>query len=54
MAHLGQARRLSKDYERHDLTSESIVYPASICSLLRRLAPHPTTATHYHINEAAA
>jgi putative transposase len=53
-ATLGRARRLSKDYEHHDLSSESMVYLASTASLLRRLAPHALTATRYHISSAAA
>jgi putative transposase len=51
---LGRARRLSKDYEIEDLYSESMVYLASINSLLRRLAPSPATATRYHITSRAA
>jgi transposase len=54
LAILGRARRLSKDYERDDLYSESMVYLASIGSLLRRLAPSPATATRYHITSSAA
>lgn len=54
LANLGRARRLSKDYEREDLYSESMVYLASIGSLLRRLAPNAMTATRYHITSAAA
>lgn len=54
LAILGRARRLSKDYERDDLYSESMVYLASISSLLRRLASSPATATRYHVNSAAA
>jgi putative transposase len=53
-ATLGRARRLSKDDEHHDLCSESIVYLASIASLLRRLGPHARTATRYHISSTAA
>ena len=51
---LGRARRLSKDYEREDLYSESMVYLASIGSLLRRLAPSAKTATRYHVTSSAA
>jgi putative transposase len=51
---LGRARRLSKDYEREDCYSESMVYLASIASLLRRLAPSPATATCYHLTPSAA
>jgi putative transposase len=51
---LGRARRLSKDYEREDCYSESMVYLASISSLLRRLAPTAATATRYHLTAAAA
>jgi putative transposase len=54
LATLGRARRLSKDYERDDLSSESIVYLASIGSLLRRLFPSAITATRYHVNSTAA
>jgi putative transposase len=54
LAILGRARRLSKDYERDDLSSESIVYLASIGSLLRRLFPSAITATRYHVNSTAA
>jgi putative transposase len=54
LAHLGRARRLSKDYEQHDIFSESMVYLASIGSLLRRLAPNAMTATRYHVTSAAA
>lgn len=50
----GQARSLAKDYEHHDLYSESMVYLASIGSLLRRLAPNPANATRYHITARAA
>jgi hypothetical protein len=45
---------LSKDYEREDLYSESMVYLASISSLLRRLAPNAMNATRYHITSCAA
>lgn len=34
---LGKSRRLSKDYERCPLTTESIIYLASIHTLLKRL-----------------
>jgi hypothetical protein len=51
---LGRARRLSKDDEHHDLCSESMVYLASMGSLLRRLSPSGITATRYHIRSAAA
>jgi putative transposase len=51
---LSRARRLAKDYEHHDLYSESMVYLASIGSLLRRLAPNPANATRYHITSRAA
>jgi putative transposase len=51
---LGRARRLAKDYEHHDLYSESMVYLASIGSLLRRLALNPANATRYHITSRAA
>jgi transposase len=54
LATLGRARRLSKDYEQHDIFSESMVYLASIGSLLRRLAPNAMTATRYRITSAAA
>jgi putative transposase len=54
LAILGRARRLSKDYEHHDIFSESMVYLASIASLLRRLAPNAMTATRYRISSAAA
>jgi transposase len=54
LAHLCRARRLSKDYEREDLYSESMVYLASISSLLRRLAPNAMNATRYHITSCAA
>ena len=53
-ATLGRARRLSKDYEHHDLCSESMVYLASIASLLRRLAPDAMTTTRYHATSPAA
>jgi putative transposase len=53
-ANLGRARRLSKDYERYDLTSEAMVYLASIQSLLRRLAPNAMTATRDHLDSKAA
>jgi hypothetical protein len=48
------ASRLRKDYEHHDIFSESIVYLASIGSLLRRLFPSSMTATRYHVNSTAA
>ena len=51
---LGRARRLSKDYEHHDLFSESTVYLASISSLLRRLLPSTITATRHFGSSAAA
>lgn len=51
---LGRARRLSRDYGREDMYSESMLYLASISSLLRRLAPSPMTATRYHITSRAA
>ena len=35
LATLGRARRLSKDYEHHDIFSEAMVYLASISTLLR-------------------
>jgi putative transposase len=54
LAILGRARRLSKDYEHHDIFSESVVYLASICSLLRRLGPSSVTATRSHITSDAA
>ena len=54
LATLGRARRLSKDYEQNDICSESMVYLASMDSLLRRLAPSAMTATRYHITTAAA
>ena len=54
LAILGRARRLSKDYEREEIYSESMVYLASISSLLRRLAPSAKTATRYHITSHAA
>jgi putative transposase len=41
LAILGRARRLSKDFEHYDLTSESMDYLASFQSLLRRLACDP-------------
>jgi transposase len=37
IAWLNRNRRLSKDYEHHEMCSESIVYLASIRLLLRRL-----------------
>ncbi|MBZ0098928.1 MAG: IS5 family transposase [Taibaiella sp.] len=37
-AWLGKYRRLSKDYERDTLTSEGLIYLASIRTLLKRLA----------------
>lgn len=39
LAWLGRFRRLSKDYERTLASSESMVYIASIHTLLKRLAP---------------
>jgi hypothetical protein len=48
------ARGLSMGYECHDIFSASMVYLASIASLLRRLAPNTMTATRYHIRSAAA
>lgn len=54
LAILGRARRLSKDCEHHDIFSESMVYLASMASLLRRLAPNAMTATRYRISSAAA
>jgi putative transposase len=54
LATLGRARRLSKDYEHHDIFSESMVYLASIGSLLRRHAPNVMTANRYHVTSAAA
>jgi putative transposase len=54
LAILGRARRLSKDYEQHDIYSQSMVYLASISSLLRRLAPSAATVTRYRIKPAAA
>jgi putative transposase len=51
---LGRARRLAKDYEQYDLTSEAMVYLASIASLLRRLAPSAATATRYRVSSHAA
>jgi putative transposase len=53
-ATLGRARRLSKDYEHHDIFSESMASLASIASLLRRLAPDAMTTTRYHANSPAA
>ncbi len=38
-AWLGKHRRLSKDYERTPLSSEAMIYLASIRTLLKRLAP---------------
>jgi hypothetical protein len=40
LAILGPTRRLSKYYERRDTLSESLVYLASIGSILRRPAPN--------------
>ena len=37
-AWLGRYRRLSKDYEQDPASSESVVYIASIHTLLRRLS----------------
>lgn len=54
LANLGRARRLSKDYEHHDLCSESMVYLASIGSLLRRLFPNALNVTRYRISATAA
>jgi putative transposase len=54
LATLGRARRLSKDYEQQDIFSESMVYLASIGSLLRRLVPNAMTATRYRFTSAAA
>jgi putative transposase len=54
LAILGRARRLSKDYEHHDICSESTVYLASISSLLRCLVPTAGTATRDHTAAAAA
>ena len=39
-AWLGQARRLSKDYERLPTTSEAMIYGAMVRLLLRRIAKH--------------
>jgi len=39
LAWLGRYRRLSKDYERCTLSSEGVVYIASIHTMMRRLAP---------------
>ena len=41
-AWLGQARRLSKDYERLPETSETMIYAAMSRLMLRRLARQPT------------
>ena len=51
---LGRSRRLAKDYEREDIYSESMVYLASIQTLLRRLAPDAATASRYRTSSAAA
>jgi len=52
LATLGRARRLSKDYEQHDIFSESMVYLASIGSLLRRLRPecHDCYPLSHHLS----
>ncbi|CAA9290150.1 MAG: Mobile element protein [uncultured Gemmatimonadaceae bacterium] len=42
-AWLGQARRLSKDYERLPATGEAMIYGAMSRLMLRRLAPDPRT-----------
>jgi len=39
-AWLGNARRLSKDYEIHPATSECFIQITMIALMLRRLAPH--------------
>ena len=52
-ANLGRARRLSKDYEHHDIFSESMVDLASIGSLLRRRTRTALTATRYHVISTA-
>jgi putative transposase len=54
LANLGRARRLSKDYEHHDISSEAMVYLASIGSLLRRLAPNALTVNRYDVGSRAA
>jgi len=54
LGNLGRARRLSKDYEHHDICSESMVYLASIGSLLRRLTRSSAAAIRYHITSGAA
>jgi hypothetical protein len=51
---LGRARRLSKDFEQHDIFSEFIVSLVSIGSLLPRLAPNAVTATRYRSSAAVA
>lgn len=38
-AWLGRYRRLSKDYEPCTLSSEGMIYAASIATLLKRFAP---------------
>lgn len=38
-AWLGKCRRLSKDYEFYTQSSESFIYLALICKMLRDLAP---------------
>jgi hypothetical protein len=50
---LGRARRLTKDYEREDLYSESMVDLASIGSLLRRFTGNALTASRYHVSSTA-
>ena len=37
----GRSRRLSKDYERRTVSSETMIRLSAINLMLRRLAPHP-------------
>ena len=39
----GRNRRLSRDFERYEQTSEALIYPASCHLLLKRLHPAPNS-----------